>query len=79
MAKVSYAFTIGNLMYAMVYTRLNIAHATGIVSKYMSNPRKQHWEVMIRWFDKFPNSLLENEMKDLMSKMQATIILSYGK
>ena len=40
-----YASTIGSLMYAMVCTRLDIAHAVGVVSRYMSRPEKQHWEV----------------------------------
>ena len=30
--KVPYASTVGNLMYAMVYMRLNIAHPANIVS-----------------------------------------------
>ena len=37
MAKVPYAFAIGSLMYTMVCTRLDIAHAMGVVSRYMSN------------------------------------------
>ena len=44
MAKVPYASTIGSLMYAMVCTRLDIAYAVKVVSRHMSNPRKQHWE-----------------------------------
>ena len=48
MAKVPYASAIGSLMYAMVCTRLDIAHAVGVMSRYMSNPGKQHWEV-VKW------------------------------
>ena len=48
MAKVPYAFIIGSLMYAMVCTRLDIAHAEGVVSRYLSNLGKQHWEV-VKW------------------------------
>ena len=40
MSKVPYASTIGNLMYAMVCTRPNIAHAVGVVSRFMSRPGK---------------------------------------
>uniref|UniRef100_A0A2N9ELN6 Reverse transcriptase Ty1/copia-type domain-containing protein n=1 Tax=Fagus sylvatica TaxID=28930 RepID=A0A2N9ELN6_FAGSY len=40
MSKVPYASAIGSLMYAMVCTRPDIAHAVGVVSRYMSNPRK---------------------------------------
>ena len=42
MSKVPYASTIGSLMYAMVCTRSGIAHAMGVVSRFMSRPRKQH-------------------------------------
>jgi hypothetical protein len=48
MAKVPYASTIGSLMYAMVCTRLDIAHAVGAVSRFMTNPGKQHWEA-VKW------------------------------
>ena len=36
MSKVPYASTIGSLMYAMVCTRPYIAHAVGVVSRFMS-------------------------------------------
>ena len=42
MAKVSYASIIGSLMYVMVCTRLNITHAVGVVSRYISNMGTQH-------------------------------------
>ena len=35
-------------MYAMVCTRPDIAHAVGVVSRFMSRPRKQHWEA-VKW------------------------------
>ena len=40
MSKVPYASTIGSLMYAMVCTRPYIAHAVGVVSRFMSRPGK---------------------------------------
>ena len=36
-------------MYAMVCTRPDIAHAVGVVSMYMNDPGKEHWEV-VKWF-----------------------------
>ena len=42
MSKVPYASAIGSFMYVMVCTRPNIAHAVGVVSKYMSNLGKTH-------------------------------------
>ena len=47
-SKVPYASTIGSLMYTMVCTRPDIAHAVGVVSRFMSRPGKQHWEV-VKW------------------------------
>ena len=46
MYKVPYASTIGSLMYAMVCTRLDIAHAMGVVSRYMSHLGIEHWNVV---------------------------------
>ena len=48
MARVPYANTVGSLMYAMVCTRPDIAHAVGIVSRYMHNPGKEHWQA-VKW------------------------------
>ena len=46
MAKVPYASAIGSLMYVMVCTRLEIAHAVGSVTRFMTNPSKRHWEAV---------------------------------
>ena len=38
MSKVPYVSAIGSLMYAMVCTRSDIAHAVGVVNRFMSRP-----------------------------------------
>ena len=48
MSKVPYASAVGSIMYAMVCTRPDIAQSVSVVSRYMSNPRKRHWEV-VKW------------------------------
>jgi hypothetical protein len=48
MFRVPHSSAIGSLMYAMVYTRPNIAHAVGVVSGYINNPGKEHWEA-VKW------------------------------
>ena len=48
MSKVPYASVVGSLMYAMVCTRLNIGYAIGVVSRYMSNPQREHWAA-VKW------------------------------
>jgi len=52
MSKVPYALAVGSLMYAMVYTRLDITHAVGVVRRYMKNPGKEHWMV-VKWILKY--------------------------
>ena len=46
MAAVPYSFAVGSLMYAMVCTRPDIAHAVGVVRRYLSNPSREHWEAV---------------------------------
>ena len=48
MSAIPYSSTVGSLMYAMVCTRPDIAHAVGVVSRFLSNPGKQHWEA-VKW------------------------------
>jgi hypothetical protein len=50
MSHVPYANAVGSLMYAMVCTRLDIAHAVGVLSRYMSKPGKEHWTTVKRVF-----------------------------
>eukprot|EP00253_Pinus_taeda_P029704 PITA_29704 len=48
MSRVPYASVVGSLMYAMVCTRPGIAHAMGVLSRFMSKPGKEHWTAM-KW------------------------------
>ena len=42
MSKISYTLAIGIFIYAILYTRLDIAHAVSITSRYQSNPDKEN-------------------------------------
>ena len=48
MSRVPYARAVGSLMYAMVCTRPDLAYAVSLVSRFMSDPGKQHWEA-VKW------------------------------
>lgn len=39
---------IGSLMYVMLCTKPDIAHVVGIVSHFLSNPRREHWKT-VKW------------------------------
>jgi hypothetical protein len=55
MSMVPYSSTIGSLMYAVVCTRPDIAHAVGVVSRYMENPGNEHWEA-VKWILRYLRS-----------------------
>ncbi|KAF2325740.1 hypothetical protein GH714_034652 [Hevea brasiliensis] len=48
MSSVSYLSAIGSIMYAMVCTQPDIAHAVSVVSGHMACPRKEHWQT-VKW------------------------------
>ena len=48
MEKVPYVYAVGSLMYAIVCTRPDIAQAVGFVSRFLANPRKEHWNA-VKW------------------------------
>jgi hypothetical protein len=41
-----YSETVGRLMYFMTYTRPDLAQSVGALSRFVSDPRKQHWEAV---------------------------------
>ncbi|KAL2498871.1 cysteine-rich RLK (RECEPTOR-like protein kinase) 8 [Abeliophyllum distichum] len=45
---VPYANTVGSIMYLIVCTRPNLAHAISILSKFMANPGETHW-ITMKW------------------------------
>eukprot|EP00253_Pinus_taeda_P016293 PITA_16293 len=48
MSRVPYASEIGSLMYAIVCTRLDIAHVVGVLSGFIAKPGKEHWTT-VKW------------------------------
>ena len=76
MSKVSYTSVIGSLMYAMVCTRPDIAHAVGVVSRYMSNPGKQHWEA-VKWILRYLKSTLGTSLCFTGADMKLTSYVDF--
>ena len=48
MKGVPYLAAVGSLMYAMLGTRPDLAFAVGVVSRYSSDPRPEHWAAVKR-------------------------------
>ena len=61
MAEIPYSRAVGSLMYAMVCTRADIAYAVSVVSKFMSNPSKLHWDA-VKWVMRYLKGTLDHGM-----------------
>ena len=48
MRRIPYSSAVGSIMYAMVCTRPDVAYGIGLVSRFMGNPGKEHWEA-VKW------------------------------
>ena len=46
MGRILYASAVGSIMYVMTCTRPDVAYSLGVVSRYQSNPRENHWKVV---------------------------------
>ena len=61
MSKVPYSSRVGSLMYAMVCTRPDIAHAVGVVRRYVKNLGKENWMV-VKWILKYLRGTTTHEL-----------------
>lgn len=52
MQKIPYSSAVGSLMYAMVCTRPDLAYAVGTVSRFLSNPGREHWNA-VKWIMRY--------------------------
>eukprot|EP00253_Pinus_taeda_P017285 PITA_17285 len=50
MSHAPYASAVGSVMYATVCTKPDIAHEVGVLSRFMSKPRKERWTTVKRVF-----------------------------
>ena len=46
MSKVPYASAIGSIMYAMLCTRVDVAHALSVTSRFQQDPGESHWSAV---------------------------------
>ncbi|XP_062103278.1 secreted RxLR effector protein 161-like [Humulus lupulus] len=72
MAKVPYAMALGCLMYIMVNTRPDIAHALSILSRFMSNPRLEHWNAL-KWLLRYLKGTTEMGLRYKQMDQKVTL------
>ncbi|KAL0559431.1 hypothetical protein IC582_004041 [Cucumis melo] len=69
MSNIPYASAVGSLMYAMLCTRRDICYLVGIVSRYQSNPGRDHWRVVkniLKYLRRTKDYMLVYGSKDLI-------------
>ncbi|KAK9078793.1 hypothetical protein SSX86_002851 [Deinandra increscens subsp. villosa] len=54
MDQIPYSSIVGSLMYLMVCTRPDTGYGVSLVSRYLANPGKTHWQV-VKWLLKYLN------------------------
>jgi hypothetical protein len=73
MSKVTYASAVGCLMYAMVCIRPDLAHIVSVVSKYMANPGKQHWNA-VKWIFRYLKGTTDNGITFVRQKSDLSVV-----
>ena len=81
MEKIPYASAVGSLMYAMVCTRPDLAYSASLVSRFMSNPSKEHWEA-VKWIFRYLKGasdvgLLYKRMEDDGEKLRGYVDVDF--
>ena len=61
MINVPYSNAVGSIMYNMICTRPNLAYSISVLSRYMANPRREHWEA-IKWLLRYIEYLINHGM-----------------
>nr|GEX02267.1 retrotransposon protein, putative, Ty1-copia subclass [Tanacetum cinerariifolium] len=81
MKTVPYSSAVGSIMYAMVCTRPDLAHAVSVVSMFMANPGKAHWKA-VKWILRYLKGALNIYLVydvSWKSTLQPTVALSKTK
>ncbi|KAE8676476.1 Laccase-10 [Hibiscus syriacus] len=76
MSKVPYASAVGSLMYAMVCTRPDISQAVGVVSRYMHDPGKEHWEA-VKWIPRYILNTVDVGLVIQQDKQDGQCVVGY--
>ncbi|KAA0053196.1 gag/pol protein [Cucumis melo var. makuwa] len=69
MSNIPYASAVGSLMYAMLCTSPDIYYSVGMVSRYQSNPGRDHWTAVkniLKYLRRTKDYMLVYSSKDLI-------------
>jgi len=80
MTHVPYASAIGSLMYAMVCIRPDLSQAVSMISRYMHDPKKGHWEA-VKWVLWYIKGIINIELvfeRDSTGKQECIRYVDFG-
>lgn len=61
MKTVPYCNAVGSIMYSMIGTRPDLAYPVGVISRFMSNPIKEHW-LGVKWVLRYIKGTLKTKL-----------------
>ncbi|KAE8708400.1 putative sphingolipid transporter spinster-like protein 2-like [Hibiscus syriacus] len=76
MSKVPYTSVVGSLMYAMVCTRPDISQVVGVVSRYMHDPGKEHWQA-VKWILRYILNTIDVGLVFQQDKQDGQCVVGY--
>lgn len=76
MQNVLYANLVGSLMYGMVCSRPDLAHSMSVVSRFMGNPGKSHWEAC-KWIVRYLKGTSSKGLLYTKSQTNSDIIVGF--
>ena len=76
MKHVPYMSCIGSIMYAMVSSRPDIAYGIGLISRFMSNPGRSHWQAA-KWLLRYLKGTLGEKLIYSRNGQQGCKLVGY--
>lgn len=76
MEKVPYASGIESIMYGMAYSHPDLAFNVSVVSRFMSNPGRTHWEAM-EWVLKYIKGSVDTGMLYCQEEGETDMLVGY--
>ena len=73
MEEIPYSNAIGTVMFSMISTRPDLAYSISLLSRYMSNPEKEHWNAL-KHLLKYINSSLHAGYVTKTRRMHLTLL-----
>jgi len=61
MTHVLYASAVGNLIYAMVCTSPYLSQAVSMISRYMHDPKRNHWKA-VKWILRYIKGIIDIDL-----------------